>query len=388
MDYRKKILFVSHLSFLNGAEKSLYTLIKGLQNQGDFFLVMMAPCAGPLVEKVKDMNVPVVVSKYFFWTGSRKKCFILRIVRVLLNVLATLVLYKKIKNYKFDMIYSNSLVVPVGAVLAKLLKIPHIWHAREFVFEDFNGQYDLGEKISMALVNFLSENIVCNSKAVEKKLLSYKHWKKPTRVIYNGFDFSDTEQIDPQKKYDQCIGSIKGINLLIAGSINSGKGQEDAIRAISILIKKGCLVNLLIAGTGNKNHIRYLKSIAEDTQVSRRIHFLGYVDNIASLYKVSAITLICSRNEAFGRTAIESLSHGTPVIATCRGGVPEIINDNVTGLLYEPENFTDLSDRIEKLLLDRVLYERLASHGQTYVYNYFGKNRYVKQIKTVLKEYL
>jgi glycosyltransferase involved in cell wall biosynthesis len=297
-------------------------------------------------------------------------------------------LYKKIKDFKFDLIYSNSLVIPVGAVIAGLLKIPHIWHAREFVYEDFNGQYDMGEKASMAIINCLSENIVCNSKAVEKKLLSYKYWKKPTKVVYNGFDFSGTEQIDPKKKYNQCIGSGKEINLLIAGSINSGKGQEDAIRAVNILSKKGCLVNLLIAGIGNKKYIKYLKSISKKDLVSQRINFLGYVDDIESLYQTSAITLICSRNEAFGRTAVESLAHGTPVIGTCRGGLPEIIQDNVTGLLYEHGNFLALSDRIEKLLLDRVLYERLTSCGQAYVYEHFNENRYINQIKTVLKKNL
>ncbi len=384
---KKRVLFISHLSYLNGAEKSLYTLIKGLLKDGAVLPILLAPCDGPLVKKIESLSVSVIISKYFFWTGSKNKCFIYRIARLFLNAFAVLRLSGKLKNLDLDLIYTNTLATPVGAIVAKLLKIPHIWHAREFISEDFNGLYDLGETISMTIINKLSSVIVCNSRAVENKLHNFKNWEKPTIVIYNGFDFSKIKPVDAFAKYDQCFGSEKSVNLLIAGSINPGKGQQDAILATAILLKKGYQVHLSIAGTGKQKYINYLQSIITREQLGKRVDFLGYIADINSLYQKAGITLICSVNEAFGRAAVESLALGTPVIGTCKGGLPEIIQPNITGLLYEPGCFASLANKIEKLILDRNLYARLSSDGQAYVVDKFSEDQYINQIKAVLYQH-
>ena len=72
------------------------------------------------------------------------------------------------------------------------------------------------------------------------------------------------------------------------------------------------------------------------------------------------IILVCSRNEAFGRVVVEGMKLGRPVIYSRSGGIPEYMNDGVTGLSYAPGDSNELIQRIEELLDDP---ERAAGIG-------------------------
>lgn len=379
------VLFVPYLSNLYGSERSLFTLASGLQAVGHIKPVVLLPCEGPLTTLIRDVGIRVIVHRYYGWIG--KKYRILRAVtRLVLNFVALLSLSRKVRALKPDVVYTNTLATPFGAMISLRFGIPHIWHAREFVHEDLNADYDFGTRLSMALVE-KSVKIICNSKAVRKKL-SKAIDKDILQVVYNGFEFNlknSTSDNNASRKYDRCVCRDSVITLLTLSSIHPGKGHEDAIRALSVLVSKGHNVKLSIAGSGDDKYVVFLKSMAKKLLVEDRVLWHGFIDDSATLLADAAVVLMCSRSEAFGRVAVEALAAGTPVVGTNSGGLPEIIDHNVTGLLYQPGNYEELAEQIERLLVNRELYEEIVQRGRQSVIKKFSIDQYVSGVQTIIE---
>ena len=379
----KKVLFVSHSSGLYGAERSLLTLVSNLKKTGQITPIVLLPDKGPLAHLIRDAGVSIIIRPYFHWIGrnSINRIF-LGPVRVILNLITLPLLYNVINHIKPDVIYTNTLATPFGAMISLFYKIPHIWHAREFVHEDLKRNYDLGTRFSMIFIGRASK-VVCNSRAVRKKL-SRTIRKNIFEVVYNGFQFDCRNSLKASEKFEHCVIEANPIRLLILGQIHAGKGHEDAIRALATLISKGHSVELSIVGSGKRRYIDCLKMLCKELSIDDKVVWHGFVENSFPCINNAASVLVCSQCEAFGRGAVEAMSVGTPVIGSFAGGLPEIIEDGVTGLLYEPGDYKALVDQIERLLTNRELYEEIADSGQKSVTTRFTIDQYCTKVKNII----
>lgn len=382
---KKVVLFVSHSSGLYGAERSLFSLVEGLDAKGCVKPVVLLPTNGPLYDLLTNAGIQVIIHRYYWWIGKKNR--IIKGAACFLFNLTSLITIKNvlIKNIRPDIIYSNSLAIPFGAMISLLLRKPHIWHAREFVHEDMNGEYLFGTNLSMAFISKASVKVICNSIAVKKKL-EKKIEKSKLIVIYNGFKFNIQNSLLGKIRYEQRIVKKKVIKLLILGSLNPGKGQEDAIKALQKLLLIHNNIELNIVGSDSNEYINFLKSLAKRLNVENRIVWQGFVSDSNMYFRDAAIVLICSRSEAFGRVAVEAMALGVPVIGTISGGLPEIIINNVTGLLYNPGDYHMLAAQIEKLITNKKLYEKCSVQGQKYVIAKFGIEDYLQNVLNVINK--
>lgn len=380
---KRTVLFVSHSANLYGAERSLLTLVRNLRKKGVVEPVVLLPAEGPLTDLLRNSGVRVFVHHYYGWLNQRRS-LVKVIARIVLNLVALARLFRELKLVRPDLVYSNSLASPFGAMIAFALRVPHVWHAREFVHEDMNADYDLGTHISMLLVDKGSSKIVCNSRAIRKKLISAVDESK-LEIVYNGFEFKESK-ITAMKKYEQCVVDNRWpIHLTMIGSLQPGKGQDDAIRALSILVNRGEAVRLSIAGTGLPGYLAELKLLIKRLSLTESVTWHGFVEDTPALLDDTAVVLVCSRSEAFGRVAVESMAALTPVIGADSGGVPEIIEDGVTGLLYRPGDPEDLADGVERLTKNRELYEGVVERARSLVISKFSAEQYVLGVQRVIE---
>jgi glycosyltransferase involved in cell wall biosynthesis len=89
--------------------------------------------------------------------------------------------------------------------------------------------------------------------------------------------------------------------------------------------------------------------------------------------------------EGLGRTCVEAMLMKKPVIGTNSGGIPELIEDGNTGLLYSPGDYLKLADQIEKLLDDPAFRERLAVQGQRFALETFSKQKYGGRFNQIIR---
>jgi len=107
---------------------------------------------------------------------------------------------------------------------------------------------------------------------------------------------------------------------------------------------------------------RLLQSI-KNRGLEGRFHFLGFRSDIPSIMKSLDILVMPSWKEPFGRVVVEGQAAGCPVIGTNAGGIPEIIQDGVNGLLIPPKDPSSLAQAIIRLSLDATLRDRLGQAG-------------------------
>jgi glycosyltransferase involved in cell wall biosynthesis len=109
-----------------------------------------------------------------------------------------------------------------------------------------------------------------------------------------------------------------------------------------------------------------LRQMAEQKGVASRCRFVGDVSPGEVLARMSRakVTVVPSRHEAFGVVNLESMSVGTPVIASRVDGIQEIVRDGVDGYLVPPGDPTALSEKLARVLQDQALRERLGLNAR------------------------
>lgn len=353
-----KVLVVSHVDNLSGANKSMISIIKELNKKVDFTLLTNGNSAKFINEFEKD-NIEVITAEYGWWDAKPRLSKIKGIYRIIVD---SINYYSKrninesllnlILEKKFDLIYTNTSTIDIGYKLSKLLNIPHVWHIREFGKEDFGFKSIVSDKYKKECFTN-SDAIITISQALKDKYSMFVD-KDRLHLVYNGFDIS--------KLYCNPIQHElkKKINVLVTGQVCEAKGQEQAITAISILKNKGYPIKLFLAGDVDKAYINGIFSKVKDKDY---VEILGRVNNMYELRKNMDIELICSRCEAFGRVTIEAMLHGIPVIGADSGGTTELINDRECGLLYEVKNSNDLADKIEMLINNETLYQNIIDNA-------------------------
>jgi glycosyltransferase involved in cell wall biosynthesis len=175
-------------------------------------------------------------------------------------------------------------------------------------------------------------------------------------VVSNGVDFGDVENI---RQYQ-----LDGHVIFYVGMLEKRKGVDILIRAISIIKKDISEIHLFIAGTG-KEEIN-LKNLVKELNVEENVKFLGFIseEEKYSYYKSADVCVFPSRFDWSPVVLPEAMACGNPVVASNVGGIPYIVEDGKTGLLFEFENVEDLAEKIITLVKDKELREKMGEAGK------------------------
>jgi glycosyltransferase involved in cell wall biosynthesis len=139
------------------------------------------------------------------------------------------------------------------------------------------------------------------------------------------------------------------------------KGHEDLIAAVRPLIDTRPNLHVVMAGDGPL--FDSIKSIVDSLGLANRIHLLGFRTDIPNIFRGSDLFVLPTHQEALGQAFIEAMAAGLPVIGTHVDGVPELIEDNMNGLLVPPHDPVALRGAIARMIDDPALRQRLRDEG-------------------------
>lgn len=176
-------------------------------------------------------------------------------------------------------------------------------------------------------------------------------------VIQNGIDFEDIHNVQPHK-------SIEYPSILFVGGLSKVKGIDTLLNAVPIIRKKILNLCLYIAGSGPEEN--KLKELVKELNIEENVNFLGYVSEIEkySYYKSADVCVFPSIYEPFGIVLLEAMACGKPVVASNVGGIPFVVEEGKTGLLFESGNIEDLADKIMTILENEKLREKMGEAGR------------------------
>lgn len=173
--------------------------------------------------------------------------------------------------------------------------------------------------------------------------------------------------------------------LLFLGWFIKGKGVFELVDAVEILINKGQRVHLDFFGT---KQIEKLQKYIADKGLTRYIVVNGWIgmeDKITALYK-STILVLPSHSEGIPNVILEAMATRTPILATHVGGLKEILLDGVNAVITEPRNPTLLSEKIQLLLEDRALRERIAEAAYNDAVNKYDIHQIKKRFGKIVSK--
>jgi glycosyltransferase involved in cell wall biosynthesis len=154
------------------------------------------------------------------------------------------------------------------------------------------------------------------------------------RVIHNATDFGSHPAREETSIHHE-LGLGHGSQVAgVVGRIAKAKGQDLALRALAEC--KDELPHLHLAFIGRTAEAEYeaaLRRQAEETGLTSKVHFMGERKDIVGLIDSLDLLLVPSEMESFGLAALEAMTRGKPVIAAKVGGLPEVVEDGVTGLV-------------------------------------------------------
>lgn len=339
-----KIAFITHCTTLYGANCSLLNLIDGLRKY-EVEPYVICPSKGDLVDALQTLNIPVAILPVEYWVAEKPKSSqnLLKTIlsyidskreareRLRVNLRSLKLLINKLEEWNIDIVHTNSSVTPIGILGAKWLRIPHVWHLREFGDLDYNLYPDWGLGIHKGLMG-LSDGLITVSQQLRNHLFSGRQ-KERVHVIYNGV--ASESEFESLYALNQQNSICKNpYTFALVGLIYPPKGQEVAIKALARVVEKFPTTRLLIVGTGKKKDINHLKELTKSLSLEQNVEFWGHIKNPYIAYQQADAILMCSKNEAMGRVTVEAMSACRSVIGYDNAGTSELINHEHTGLLY------------------------------------------------------
>ena len=371
----KRIMIIYNDGFKrNGATKSLMAITKFLIDKDIYDIDVIIPSyADEIFSYIKSLSKNVHIYRYNYTNQVYSDNGILSHIKGLLkfglSYLNTKKFYKReLKNNYYDIVYSNTGVIYIGAWISKWMNTIHVWHIREFGKEDQNTRRVGGFYYFNKLINNKT-HIIFISKSLQEYYDNKISIPYNKHLIYNNLP---SDIVSPLN-----ISKCENKNIIVVGTIRKEKGQFLAIQAFEVLQKKHTDYKLFIVGSNNK-YCDFLKKYVEEKNI-KNVFFTGYIDDLTELWKKSNIAIVASNKEAFGRIIIEYYVNSISIIASDTGSFPELIENYNTGLLFKNNNLNDLVEKLEIVINNKTLCDEMILNG----YNFgleFCKNKNCVQL--------
>jgi glycosyltransferase involved in cell wall biosynthesis len=182
------------------------------------------------------------------------------------------------------------------------------------------------------------------------------------------------------------LGLTRRLAVGVIGQITRLKRQDLFIEAAARLVqdRHWSDAEFLIVGEAGPDDEAYLSQLRETAnrwRVGDNLRFTGYVENLPALLAGFDIVVAPSDNEAFSLALVEAMASGCAVVATRVGGMAEIVQDGVTGLLFERDNAHSLTVALSRLLADKHLREKIGGVARASVIERFDRRSAIDRIE-------
>jgi glycosyltransferase involved in cell wall biosynthesis len=186
------------------------------------------------------------------------------------------------------------------------------------------------------------------------------------KVVYHGIDMdvfrSGLDSSNVRSRYQLGDNRI----VLYVGQIRQRKGPQVLLESVPTIVRQFPSAVVCYAGPDH-GMVGRLQERSRELNVETNVRFLGSVEDavLPNLYNACDVFVFpsCTPIECLGLSTIQAMACGKPVVGSRINGVPEVIVDEVTGFLVEPNDPTALATKINALLGDRALWNRMGSEG-------------------------
>lgn len=299
--------------------------------------------------------------------------------------LALMRLVRFLRRERIDIVHTH-LFEPsvIGLWAGVLARTP--WRVMTRHYSDYHTRIDKRWHVRLdQLCTRLSHRVIAVSQHTAEHMITQEgapHDK--IDVVLNGIDFARvklSEHYDRERVRRQFVDAGSHL-LLIAARLHPEKGYEYLFQAMATLKQRfDGRIKLLVAGSGAL--LDHYQQMVRWLGCDDVVLFLGFRKDLPDLMAAADLFVLPSVAEAFGLVLTEALCLGTPVVATRVGGIPEIVDDGVDGVLVPPADGEALADAVARLLNDPERRQRMAGAGRYKVLSRFRFDQMVRAYESI-----
>lgn len=370
-----RVLYFAPTSTLYGDNIALLNILSVLVKEKGVEPYIITSRKGDFTAKLDELgyNYSVMNFGQVLWPKlDVLRDYILWLPRILIYLLwynSVLYLYIKTKNiikeFKPDLIHTNNSCVYTGLIVSKLFGIKHVQHIREYPELSFGRKSFINRKSFFSKFIRKGNNNIFITKGIET--LWNANYLVVGRIIYDGV-FSE----------DYSFRNInKDAYFLYVGRLVKYKGVLDLLEGFNVFCKNNDSVKLKIVGDGDEDYKKMLEQFVLQNNLSDRVDFLGYRNDVYTLMEKALAVIVPSHYEPFGFIIAEAMINGSLVIAR-----------NTTGLKEQLDNGVEISGAEIGLSFNRneeisVLMKEVLDNGIEYYYPMIKRSQEVVKLYTM-----
>lgn len=385
-----RVLFISHDSGLYGAQLSLLGLLQKL-DRNRFEPWVFANSEGPLVAAIRDLDIPVVIRPIVHWVASGsaiEQTWFSQVKSVFDGLRARVwAIAHLIEQNDIQIVYTNTVTCIEGALAARITHRLHVWHLREKVRANSQLRSIVPAYVLPWVINSLSWRVLVNSQYLYRAY-NYFPLKKKLSVVYNGVDpdkFTfNHEEASLLLRSELNIPTRHKIVATI-GSVIPRKGQLLFANSASHLVLTTPDVTFIVVGDGSSEYMKLVQNHVKKLGLESNFHFLGCRKDIPKILAGVDLLIIAADDEPFGRTVIEAMAAGIPVVSTKCGGPEEIILDGVTGLLVPLKSPSAMAEAMKRILNNPEFSKALIKASKDRLFQKFTLQAYADNVQSQLE---
>ncbi len=327
---RPRVLFINHTSKVAGAELVLLDLVRPWSG-GSAFLFE----DGPLADALRDRGLTVIRSRWGGGLAKVRRDESLWAAAPLVGRLGGIAAEIALAARRHDLLYANSQKAFVlSALAATVARRPLIWHLHDII--DASHFAPAQRRLQVTLANRLATRIIVPSQAAAAAFVGAGGRQDLLEVVPNGVDM--VRDARPPAELRRELGLPSGPLAGVFSRLAPWKGQHVVLEALA----KVPDLQLIVAGDalfGEEAYARRLRDMVGAAQLGDRVHFLGHRNDVGRLMQAVDIVIHPSVDpEPFGRTLVEAMLAGVPLIASDAGAASDILEGGKAGTLVKPND--------------------------------------------------
>ena len=378
-----RVLYVDHVATMSGGEIALLGLVRHIDRSRIEPIVLLGE-EGPLADKLRECaEVHILPMSGAVRKASKDGLGAGSLLR-LGAVLSTLGYINRLRRFlgsrQIDILHANSLKSDlVSGVAGKLSRIPVLWHVRDRISDDYLPGAVV--RLFRRAARHLPVAILTNSRATAATLEGAAGTSKRLFVVHDGTD------VDAFRQETAIPGSSGEVNIGLIGRISPWKGQEVFLRAAHQLRPKYPHARFKLIGAALFDEREYeagLHRLVDELQLNDIVEFKGFCSDVPSeIAQLDVLVHASTKAEPFGQVIIEGMAAARAVVATAGGGVLEIVEDGVTGLLVPMGDGEAMAEAIALLLSSEDMRQQLGAAAQRHVAEHFSIQKTAAEVAEV-----
>jgi L-malate glycosyltransferase len=350
-----------------GAEVQTYTLLKALKHKDSVSISVVALNEGMLAQRLRWSGFDVAVideNKSGFWG--------------ILNQVK-----EHLRDRDIDILHTHRYKENIlGALLKKKGYAKQLIQTVHGITEHFSGldrfKMDFYTRLNRHFSKKYFDRILTVSYDIENKIKG-KFNNNQILTIHNAIDIENIRPVKKPTQIRQELGIDEGAIVFgVAGRMAPIKGYDIFLEAASNILKRLPHSVLVLAGDGPLKV--GLEKIAENLGITTQVRFTGFREDITDILGALDIFVISSYYEGIPMVLLEAMALGRPVVATRVGGIPEVIEDGISGILVASGDAGALSEACQKIASEPNLRRALAEQAPKRISKEFSLEQQVDRI--------